>query len=234
MSRWLDRANGFVAYARATLAAAARGPLRHVLLAGVIGIALSSAAGWAVADYWEARQEQDETSSMFSVTIAVFFLQEKLTDLEQILSSIAGDLQSSAKEIDVDEFSRIVDRMRRVFDGTLDIAWAPRVFQQDRVTHERAAAASQGLAGYHTCTLGKDGSLVPVDAQDEYFPKLYSSLPTATSHIGMDIGSNLAEREAMMRARDSGELAVTCSYATGDRQCGNLPVRTRIWIGPAS
>jgi hypothetical protein len=90
----------------------------------------------------------------------------------------------------------------------LEFDWLPRVIGQGRASHERAAMG-QDLSGDHVSAHGNDGSLVPADAQDEYFPILYSSLSTASSHIGMDTGSNPVEREAMTYARDSGRLAAT-------------------------
>ena len=90
----------------------------------------------------------------------------------------------------------------------LEFDWLPRIVRRGRVSHERAATG-QDLAGSHMNARGNDGSLVPADAQDEYFPILYSSQPTASSHIGMDIGTDPAEREAMAHARDSGRLAAT-------------------------
>ncbi len=206
MSRWLDRANGLAADARNTLAAALW-PLRKVLIAGAIGVPLSCAASWRVAHYWENNNAQDQLNALGDDRRLC--LQNALADLELMMNTAARLFQSSAKEIDRAEFSRIIDGLRSVFDATLEIDWAPLVLRHERAPHE-AVAASQGLEGYHISTRGNDGKLVPADAQDEYFPILYSTrTPTGPTLLGLDIGSDPAQRGAMTRARDSGRLAAT-------------------------
>jgi CHASE1-domain containing sensor protein len=104
MSRWLDPANGFAAYARDTLATITRWPLRRVLLAGLIGITLSSAAGWAVARYWEEHTAQGDLNELGENRRLL--LQNRLTDLEQTISIVAYRFQDSASEIDRANFAR--------------------------------------------------------------------------------------------------------------------------------
>jgi CHASE domain len=210
MSRWLDRANGLAAYARDTLAAITRWPLRRVLLAGLIGITLSSAAGWAVAHYWEEQTAQDDINDLGENRRLL--LQDRLTDLEQTMSIVAARFQDSASEIDHANFARATGEVNNILDKMLEFDWLPRIVDQGHASHERAATG-QDLSGDHMSAHGKDGSLVPADAQDEYFPMLYSSLPTVSPHIGMDIGSNPVEREVMTHARDSGRLAATAPAA---------------------
>jgi CHASE1-domain containing sensor protein len=221
MSRWLARASGFAAYARNPFAAVTLWPLRRMLIAGAIGVALSSAAGWRIAHDWEDKKAQAELNGLGDNRRLL--LQNRLIDLEQMITSVARHFQSSVKEIDHAEFAGFIDEQNDVFGNMLGIDWAPRVFRQDRATHERAAI-DQGLVGYHISTLGKDGNLVRADAQDEYFPILYSSrMTTMPSLLGTDIGSDPAQREAMTHAQDSGRLAATPPAA-------HLPVRTCIWI----
>jgi PAS domain S-box-containing protein len=106
------------------------------------------------------------------------------------------------------QISRATGEVNKILGKMLEFDWLPRIIRQGHASHERAATG-QDLSGDHMSAHGKDGSLVPADAQDEYFPILYSSLPTASSHIGMDIGSDPVEREAMTQARDSGRLTAT-------------------------
>jgi hypothetical protein len=206
MSRWLDHANGFAVYARDTLAAVNRWPLWRVLIADVVSVALSCAASWRVAHYWENSHAQAQLNVLGDDRRIC--LQDGLVDLEQMMNSAARQFQS-AKEIGRAEFSGIIDGLRSAFDATLKIDWAPRVLRQERATHERAAAF-QGLAGYHISTRGNDGVLVLADAQGEYFPILYSTrATTAPTLLGLDISSDSAEQEAMTRARESGGLVAT-------------------------
>jgi hypothetical protein len=65
MRRWPNRANGLAAYVRDAFSVTLW-PLRRVLLAGAIGVVLSSAASWMVARYWEAKNAQAELA--FSAT----------------------------------------------------------------------------------------------------------------------------------------------------------------------
>jgi hypothetical protein len=214
MSRWLDPANGFAALCARHLAAVNRWPLRRVLIAGAIGVALSCAASWRVAHYWENNHAQAQLNVLGDDRRLC--LQDGLVDLEQMMNSAARQFQSSAKEIDRAEFSRIINGLRSVFDATLEIDWAPLVLRQERATHERAAA-SQDLARYHISTRGNDGKLVPADAQDEYFPILYSTrATTAPTLLGLDISSDSVEQEAMTCARDSGRLAAAPTAGLAD------------------
>ena len=64
MSWWLDRANGFAAYARDTLAAAPRWPLRQALVTGATSVVLHSSTGSAVARYLEAKNAQDALNGL--------------------------------------------------------------------------------------------------------------------------------------------------------------------------
>ena len=91
MSRWLDRANGLAAYARDTLAMITLWPLRRVLIAGLIGITLSSAAGWAVAHHWEEQTAQGDINDLGENRRLL--LQDRLTDLEQTMSIVAARFQ---------------------------------------------------------------------------------------------------------------------------------------------
>jgi CHASE domain len=206
----LDRRNGFAAYARDTLATITRWPLRRVLLAGLIGITLSSAAGWAVAHHWEEQAAQGDINDLGENRRLL--LQDRLTDLEQTMGIVAARFQDSASEIDRANFARATGEVNNILGKMLEIDWLPRIVRRGRASHERAATG-QDLPGSHMNDHGNDGSLVPADAQNEYFPILYSSQPTASSHIGMDIGSDPVEREAMTHARDSGRLAATAPAA---------------------
>ena len=206
MIRWLDRANGPAAYERDTLSTATRWPLRRVLLAGLIGITLSSAAGWAVAHHWEEQTAQGDINDLGENRRLL--LQDRLTDLEQTMGLVAAHFHDLASEIDRANFAGATGEVNNLLGRMLEFDWLPRVIGRGRASHERTAMG-QDLSGDHVSAHGNDGSLVPADAQDEYFPILYSSLSTASSHIGTDIGSDPMEREAMTHARDNGRLAAT-------------------------
>ena len=207
MNQWRDYANWFAAYMRTMVAAITRWPPWRVLIAGAIGVLVSCAAGWRVEHYWENNNAQAQLNALGDDRRLC--LQNALADLELMMNTAAGLLQSSVKEIGRAEFSSIIDGLRSVFDATVEIDWAPRVRRHERDRQE-AVAASQGLEGYHISTRGNDGILVPADAQDEYFPILYSTrTTTAPTLFGLDIGSDPAQGEAMTHARDIGRLATT-------------------------
>ncbi len=63
MSRWQDRANGIAAYARSALAGTLW-PLRRMLIAGTIGIVLSSSAGRRVVHCWKDTTVQAELDGL--------------------------------------------------------------------------------------------------------------------------------------------------------------------------
>ncbi|MGO8846217.1 MAG: EAL domain-containing protein [Methylocella sp.] len=184
-----------------------RKPLSPVLIAGMIGFALSGAASFLIAHYLDAHTIQAELNLLGDNRRLV--LQNELTNLEQMILTVAHRFDTPDQEMARPEFNRIVNQSRDVFSPIFEIDWAPRVRRRWRSLHE-IKATREGLAGYHISMLDPDGKPIPAPEQDEYFPVYYAQntieMPLT---YGVDMGSVPAQREAMERSDDSGRIAAT-------------------------
>src|SRR5450631_2674439 len=95
-----------------------RWPLRRVLIAGLIGITLSSAAGWAVSHHWEEQTAQGDINDLGENRRLL--LQDRLTDLEQTMSIVAARFQDSASEIDRVNFARATGEVNNILGKMLE------------------------------------------------------------------------------------------------------------------
>jgi hypothetical protein len=101
-----------------------------VLIASVIGFALSGAASFVIAHYWEARNAQTELDS-FSENRRLL-LQNELTDLVQMITAIATHFHDTSEVTARPEFPRIIAQASRIFSPTFEIDWVPRVLRHNR------------------------------------------------------------------------------------------------------
>ena len=182
-------------------------PLMPVLLVGVIGLVLSGFVGSRVAHNWDDKNAQTELDALSQSRRLL--LQVRLNEVETMALSVARLQEEPGYTVHRSEFDRLVDPRNDVFGIATEIDWMPRVRRRDRAQHE-LSAAREGLVGYHISTLNSDGAPIPAGEQNEYFPIFYARGGIKTSlHFGLEISSDPVQREAMDRARDSGELAAT-------------------------
>jgi diguanylate cyclase (GGDEF)-like protein/PAS domain S-box-containing protein len=181
--------------------------LRTVALVGIIGLVASGAAWLGLAHYWDARSAQEELNALGDNRR--LRLQEGLTDVEQMLHTVRDYLESEDKGITIIEFQEFVDRVTRVYDGAVEIDWAPRVRRGERLAFERNVREHE-ITGYRIQETGPDGVPGPSGEREEYFPILYvAGRLRASDGFGLDVLSDAMQRAALERARDTGGLAAT-------------------------
>lgn len=91
----------------------------------------------------------------------------------------------------------------------LSIDWAPRVRREDRHEFE-ASLRQQGMTESGLFDLDATGQPIPSEERDEYFPITFTEPIDANGRIlGLDHAFEAPRREAMEKARDSGQTAVT-------------------------
>ncbi len=107
------------------------------------------------------------------------------------------------------------------------LEWAPLVSADGRAAHERLGRAA-GFRDYRIMALGADGSLAVSPARPEYYPVFYvEPLEPNRRALGLDLFSDRARREAMLRAAASRMPALTGPVTLvrdGDRSRGFLAV----------
>ncbi len=91
----------------------------------------------------------------------------------------------------------------------LSIDWAPRISRDKRAAFE-ASLRRQGLITSEVFDLDAMGAPIPSAERNEYFPVTLTE-PMASNGviIGLDHGFEAPRREAMERARDTGQITVT-------------------------
>ncbi|MDR3514921.1 MAG: CHASE domain-containing protein [Azospirillaceae bacterium] len=123
------------------------------------------------------------------------------------VSSIEG-LYTGAGNPERHEFARFAARVRARFPGLESLEWLPRVAAADRTAFEEGVRRA-GIADFSVHD--RDGSAVaPSTARPFYFPiAVIDPLAGKERVIGFDIGSDPNRMAAMMRACDTGRVAVS-------------------------
>ena len=140
--------------------------------------------------------------------------QRGVASLQNSLDSNLTFLRSTASFFDASnsvtrqEFAAFVSPAFRQFLSINTLAWAPRVLAQDRDAYESMARSNE--VPYRIREVNISGGLVISGARDEYFPVQFTE-PFKTNQwaLGLDFMAEPRRREAMNRARSSGEPAAT-------------------------
>lgn len=184
--------------------------LRNLGIYGIIAIAaagiVASVIIFLVASSTEwARFEVAFSRDAASLSQAI---RSRAHDSQFVVDALVAFHEGSQK-VDRREFKAFV---RTFGDKVLHmdaVAWIPRVKHSWRQSFEDAAR-KDGLRNYQITEQNTHGSLQPVPQRDEYFPLDYlEPLEGHEALLGMDLASNPAGREAIERARDTGEPTVS-------------------------
>lgn len=111
---------------------------------------------------------------------------------------------AASEDVDKTEFAIYTARIARL-DGMLSVDWAPRVPAAALAGFEGEARREHG-GNYRVFELDADGDMVAAQARAEFFPVRFTE-PMAgnVSALGLDHGFQAERRQAMARARASGE-----------------------------
>jgi len=126
----------------------------------------------------------------------------------EVLHSIATFYASSV-EVDRQEFREFVSRLLSRHPGIQALSWNPRVLDGERTAYEDAARRD-GLSDFQIWERDPEGQLVRAAQRAEYVPVYYIE-PYAGNEraLGFDVASDPVRRDALSRARDTGEPAAT-------------------------
>ena len=123
-----------------------------------------------------------------------------------------GDLFDSSSFVSDDEFLTFVSRALGRHPELQSVSWAPLVSEAERTAFE-AQARTGGAIGYEIVEYAADGTLVPTNRRDAYFPVLYAVVgDDGASGYGIDIATWPWTEGIMEGARDTGRAKVTPSF----------------------
>ncbi|MDD9877421.1 MAG: CHASE domain-containing protein [Magnetovibrio sp.] len=123
-----------------------------------------------------------------------------------------GRLQALGTYFDVSygttraQFEQFATRLIEGADGIQALEWVPRVPAARRKSLEEVARFS-GVRGFTFTERGPDGAMVPVRERAEYYPVYFlQPVPGNVKALGFDLASNPVRKQALEKARDSGEM----------------------------
>lgn len=187
----------------------------------ILGFISEDASAWLIASLSLAAGAM--VTSLLAVGTADLYQHQ----LRQRFELLANERFSRIEERFEDQTQRL-DGLRRFFsysdtvsrheyDGyagplllrTQAYSWLPRVTDADRQAFERNAR-EEGVADFAIRDLAADGSLVPAARRDEYYPVFYTQSQTRQRlPLGFDVNSMGPRHATLMRALETGGLAVT-------------------------
>jgi signal transduction histidine kinase/DNA-binding response OmpR family regulator len=126
----------------------------------------------------------------------------------EVLNAIAA-LYAADEHVTRDKFRAFVELTLERQPELQALAWDPRVPGNERATWEERARV-EGFTAFRFTEEHGEGNIVPAATRDEYFPVYYlESLTKNAPALGFDVGSEPRRREALERARDSGQSTAT-------------------------
>jgi PAS domain S-box-containing protein len=133
------------------------------------------------------------------------------TNLESyvaVLHSIER-LYRASQEVNRGEFHRFVEPLFLSHSGIQALEWIPRVSALQRSKFEEDARGD-GYRNFQITELDPQGQTRPASSRTEYFPVYYVEPYKGNEKaLGFDLASNPARREALTRARETGEPTAT-------------------------
>ena len=135
-------------------------------------------------------------------------LQENFDNYIFILRSVEN-LYASAVPINRQQFKTFVSHWFSHHPGIRAVSWSPRILDSERASYEQAAR-EDGLSDFQITEQSPQGQLVRAARRAEYIPAYYSeSVRRNGRALGFDAASDATRREALNRARDTGEPIAT-------------------------
>ena len=196
-----------------------------VLLVALLGVALSVLAFIAAQTWVSDRSQVDFERDARILMVAL----EKSIDMNLWVLESIGALYAASVFVEQDEFRTFVMYGMLERPGIQTLEWIPRVPASQRAAYEEAAR-KQAHPRFQIVEALAGGDLVPATLREEYFPVYYVE-PFQGNEVtlGYDLASNPTYREAINKARDTGQKVATGRIATGDESEDQFGFLTRCW-----
>jgi len=162
--------------------------------------------------YLELKQAQDIAFRKDFLSRSASFVasieQEIILDLE-VLQFFKGFYDSS-ESVTSKEFNLFAARALSRHPSIQALEWVPRVPMAERAKVELDRKSQ--IPDFEIIELTPQGDFIRAMEREEYFPVLFvEPLSGNESALGFDLASNAARQEALLRARTSGQLALSAS-----------------------
>ena len=182
-----------------------QGYYARVLLAAAIGIALSVVAFILLLNF-----ERQDIEDEFVRTAGdrAFALDHSIADNVEALEDIQS-LYKASKEVGRNEFRAFIEHELAESPGIQALEWIPRVPASERAIFEEAAR-NDGFPEFQFVKREAQGTMVPADFREEYFPVYYVEPYRGNeAALGFDLASNPIRLEALNKSRDTGHGVAT-------------------------
>ncbi len=178
---------------------------RPMLTVGCVGLALSLASLLIVAHQTEIAAWRDFEPRAQQMARLV---ESRLDGHIHAVEGVAA-LFAARPTVTRTEFETFAKKLLESDAGLVALGYIPRISGEQRADFEAAASADRGTDVYIK-EIGPDRSLIRRAIEDAYFPVLYlEPLLSRGGLLGFDFGSNPTRRDALVRARDTGGVAVS-------------------------
>ena len=171
----------------------------------LLGIGLSSMA-FGLAWAWERERAKEDFKDASENRYTA--LQREIESDLQVVTSIQA-LYNASDRVERSEFHDFTDPFLSQHDSIQALEWIPRVPDSRREAFEMAAG-QDGFPGFRITERDAQGHTLRAAQRDEYYP-IYFVEPYRGNEValGYDLASNTTRREALERARDTGEMVAT-------------------------
>jgi PAS domain S-box-containing protein len=137
----------------------------------------------------------------------------KTLDLDFQQLRAVKSLYDSSDKVERQKFAVFCSASLRDYPSVRAFQWVPRVRDSERSKYE--SAARDVFPRFQITECDGKGNLVPAARRDEYYPIFFVAPPGGNiAALGYDLAADPACWEAMRRARDTGQLALTPRHAT--------------------
>ena len=182
-----------------------QGYYARVLSAAAIGIALS-----AVAFIMLLNSERHDIEMEFLRTASdrALALEHSINDNVESLEDIQS-LYKASEDVERHEFRAFIEHELEERPGIQALEWIPRVAASERAAFEEAAR-NDGFLEFRIVERESQGTMVPAEFRDEYFPVYYvEPYQGNEAALGFDLASNPIRLEALNKSRDTGQGVAT-------------------------
>jgi PAS domain S-box-containing protein len=185
----------------------------QIPFARLLGVILPLVGGLSVSAVlfnqarWAARRDLQEMISD-QAEKRVELLRTQILRSMEVLHSMAS-LQASEPQVTAEEFRRFIAGALARQPELQALGWAPRVTFEQRLAMEQSIHRLDS-APARIIERNAKNEFVPAADRPEYFPIRYiEPIAQNDAALGFDLASSQPRREALFRARDSGQPAAT-------------------------
>ncbi len=163
----------------------------------------------SIVAYWQMdRMETEDVVHELNLVVEsdAKFFEQRLNEAV-LYAAMTRQLFDSSTRVTRGEFDEFVGGFPP-FDGLQGLSWNPRVLASDRAAFESSLGESYGAS--MSIRDRTSGTLARAADREEYCPvEFIFPLQGNETAVGYDVASESTRRDAMLRARDSGETSMT-------------------------